>query len=90
LMPLNRMISVSAFLLGAAQLVFLFNLIWSLRKGERADENPWESATLEWAPGDDRAVVRGPYEYSSPLAPAGKDWIGQTEDLRGTRETQTE
>jgi len=90
LMPLNRMISVSAFLLGAAQLVFLFNLIWSVRKGERADENPWGSATLEWAPGDDRAVVRGPYEYSSPLAPAGKDWIGQTEDLRGTRETQTE
>jgi cytochrome c oxidase subunit 1 len=29
-------------------LIFVFNIIYSLFKGEKASDNPWESNTLEW------------------------------------------
>jgi cytochrome c oxidase subunit 1 len=45
---LNAFISVAAFVVGFAQLVFLFNLIWSLRYGREAGGNPWRATTLEW------------------------------------------
>jgi len=75
LQPLNTFISVSAFVLGAAQLLFLFNLVWTLWRGRRVEENPWRANTLEWTlpspppHGNFEAmptVYRGPYEYSSP------------------------
>jgi len=82
LMSLNRYVSTSAFLLGASQLILLGNMLWSLKKGQKAPENPWQATTLEWQPGAPARVWRGPYEYNSPLAVDGKDWIGQGEDLR--------
>src|SRR3546814_664685 len=45
---LNMLVSVAAFIVGAAQLLFLFNLIWSRRHGEPAGGNPWGATTLEW------------------------------------------
>jgi cytochrome c oxidase subunit 1 len=72
LLPLNQFISVSALLLGAAQLIFVVNFFHSLFRGERAGRNPWGSNTLEWsAPSPpphgnfevEPAVYRGPYEY---------------------------
>jgi cytochrome c oxidase subunit 1 len=57
------------------QLVFLVNLIWSLRAGRRAERNPWRANTLEWvAPSppphgnfaEMPTVYRGPYEYGVP------------------------
>jgi cytochrome c oxidase subunit 1 len=54
------------------QFIFLFNFVWSLRKGKSAGANPWRSATLEWTvpsppPHGNFAemptVYRGPYEY---------------------------
>lgn len=78
-------ISAGAFVLGAAQLVFLFNFLWSLKKGARAGENPWKAATLEWTaptppphgnwPGEVPAVYRGPYEYA--VEAAGEDYEPQ-------------
>ncbi|WP_263365705.1 cytochrome c oxidase subunit I [Edaphobacter bradus] len=50
-LPLNRHITASAILLAAAQLIFLFNLIRSLRRGVPAPPNPWQATTLEWHPG---------------------------------------
>jgi cytochrome c oxidase subunit 1 len=74
--PVNVFITISAFTLGAAQLVFLFNYFWSIFKGKKASANPWEANGLEWsaaspAPhgnwGDKEPVVyRWPYEYSPP------------------------
>ncbi|MGH7780076.1 MAG: cytochrome c oxidase subunit I [Candidatus Binataceae bacterium] len=74
--PINTFISISAFVLGSAQFLFLANLIWSYFKGPKASENPWHANTLEWSapsppghgnwPGSVPAVYRGPYEYSSP------------------------
>jgi cytochrome c oxidase subunit 1 len=69
------MISVSAFCLIAAQLLFIVNFFWSLWRGREAGDNPWEANTLEWITpsppphGNFSAtptVHRGPYEYSAP------------------------
>ena len=84
--PLNRMMSVSAFLLFLTQLIFAANFVWSLLRGKRAPENPWESTTLEWAtpsppPHGNFAhpptVYHGPYEYSVPGRRT--DWLPQHE-----------
>jgi cytochrome c oxidase subunit 1 len=74
----NVFISICAFILFTAQLLFAFNFIWSLFKGKVAPENPWEATSLEWAApsppphgnwgGHVPTVYRGPYEYASPEA----------------------
>jgi cytochrome c oxidase subunit 1 len=75
LQQMNTFISVSALLLGAAQLIFMFNFLWSLRGGKKAPANPWNANSLEWTlpsppPHGNFAtmptVYRGPYEYSAP------------------------
>ena len=69
--------SNSAFLLGLAQLPFIFNFFWSIRKGEVVDSNPWQATTLEWVATTSPplghgnfetipVVYNGPYEYSVP------------------------
>ncbi|MBL4780779.1 MAG: cytochrome c oxidase subunit I [Porticoccaceae bacterium] len=45
---LNASITVAALIVGLAQLIFIYNLIHSLRKGEPAGANPWGATTLEW------------------------------------------
>jgi cytochrome c oxidase subunit 1 len=82
-------ITYVAFVLGAAQLIFLFNFFWSLKFGAKAGTNPWEATSLEWTAdspprhgnwGETQPVVhRWAYEYSAPGAPA--DFTPQTEDL---------
>ena len=65
LQPMQLHVTVSAFILAAAQLLFLINLWRSARSGAVAPENPWDATTLEWAPAlDSLRVVRGPCEYS--------------------------
>ena len=49
LLPLQRGITYSALLLASAQFLFLANLVWSLFRGKRATQNPWQATTLEWA-----------------------------------------
>jgi cytochrome c oxidase subunit 1 len=74
----NEFMSIAAWLLGLAQIPFMINLIWSIKGGQKVNDNPWEATTLEWAapspPGHGNfkkpvAVYRGPYEYSVPGAP---------------------
>lgn len=75
---LNKASTHSAIGLALAQLPFLLNLWWSLRRGRPAGPNPWEATTLEWAaPSPPRPngnfdapprVYRGPCEYSVPGA----------------------
>jgi cytochrome c oxidase subunit 1 len=84
--PLVLVVTISAFVTAAVQLVFLFNFFWSLFKGAKASDNPWEATTLEWTipsppPFDNFAgrvptVYRGAYEFSVPDAP--EDFIMQT------------
>ncbi len=47
-MPLQKFITVAAFLLVAAQILFLWNVVRSLRRGEKAGFNPWNATSLEW------------------------------------------
>jgi cytochrome c oxidase subunit I len=45
----NVFITVSAFVLGAAQILFLVNFFVSIWAGKRVKENnPWQATTLEW------------------------------------------
>jgi cytochrome c oxidase subunit 1 len=85
---LNAFISIAAFIVGFAQLVFLFNLFWSLRNGKEAGGNPWRAASLEWQTpttppphgnwGKDLPVVyRWAYDYSVPGAL--EDFIAQND-----------
>jgi cytochrome c oxidase subunit I+III len=46
---LNLLVSASACLLALGFLLFFVDAVRSARYGERAGENPWNAATLEWA-----------------------------------------
>ncbi|MDC9809283.1 cytochrome c oxidase subunit I [Rhizobium binxianense] len=83
---LNIFITVMALVVGAGQMVFLFNLVWSLFRGREAGGNPWRATTLEWQTpqtppahgnwGRDLPVVyRWAYDYSVPGA--AEDFIPQ-------------
>jgi cytochrome c oxidase subunit 1 len=86
LQPINVFITVCAFLLGLSQLLFVINFVRSLVAGERAERNPWQANTLEWAApsppphgnwGEALPVVYGgPYEYSPPGI--SEDYLPQT------------
>ncbi len=87
LIPLQTFMTYAAFVTIAVQFVFLFNLFWSMFKGPKASDNPWESTTLEWSTatppphdnfgGHTPVVNHGPYEYSVPGAP--RDYVMQTD-----------
>ena len=46
---MNLISTIGAFILAVAMLVFAWNILSSLRHGERAGDNPWDAWTLEWA-----------------------------------------
>ena len=66
-------ITTLAYILFLAQGLFFWNFFRSLKVGEPAGENPWQSTTLEWTtpspaphgnwPGALPVVTRDPYEY---------------------------
>lgn len=89
LIPINTFITVGALLMGVSQFPFLWNIVWTFRKGKIADANPWKVGTLEWAipsPApvhnfDEIPVVKcGPHELGNP-ALVGKDYQMQTEEI---------
>lgn len=85
--PLVVFVSISAIITVLVQFLFYFNLVWSVFKGKKASDNPWEATTLEWItatppPHDNFAgvlptVYRGPYEFAVPGA--ANDYMMQTE-----------
>ena len=86
--PINVFITISAFVLFAAQMVFVINFIGSWIKGKQAPANPWQANTLEWvAPSPpphgnfpvEPTVYHGPYEYSRP--DLSQDWLPQNQPL---------
>ncbi len=85
-MGLNVFITVAALIVGAAQLLFIYNLISSARLGKKAEKNPWKANSLEWQTpemppahgnwGEEMPkVYRWPYDYSVPGAK--EDYIPQ-------------
>jgi cytochrome c oxidase subunit 1 len=75
LQPVNEFMTICLFVLGAAQVILVFNFFLSMRRGAPAGDNPWHANTLEWQTSsppphenfhDIPTVYRGPYEYSAP------------------------
>jgi cytochrome c oxidase subunit 1 len=72
LIPVERGITWSAFLLAAVQLVFLFNVFWSARaKVAPSGANPWRATTLEWSGEEHPMISVGPYNYGPAAGPTG-------------------
>ncbi len=90
---LNEMITIVSIIVFAVQLMFVFNIFYSIFKGRKVTNlNPWNANTLEWTtplrPGHGNwvaeipEVYRGAYDYAKD----GRDFIPQTEPI-GPNET---
>ncbi len=88
---INAAITIAALVVGAVQVVFLYNLIISYFKGKPAGGNPWGATTLEWQTPDTPpkhgnfgsqlpVVYRWAYDYSVPGA--AQDFIAQNQPPR--------
>jgi cytochrome c oxidase subunit 1 len=87
LLPLQRFISIAAFITIGAQVIFVLNLFWSIFRGPKASDNPWDATTLEWTTatppphdnfsGHTPVVHNGPYEYGVPGAT--RDFVMQSD-----------
>ncbi len=82
----NEFMSISAWCLGLAQIPFIINFFWSMKKGKKVSSNPWDATTLDWAATSSPPLAhgnfetipevhRGPYDYSVPGAK--RDFIPQ-------------
>ncbi len=85
---MNAGITITALIVGAFQIVFLYNLVWSYFKGKPSGGNPWGATTLEWQTADIPpqhgnfgpqlpVVYRWAYDYSVPGAE--RDFIPQNQ-----------
>jgi len=76
ILGLNKWVSHGAWFLAIAQIPFIINFFWSIKKGRKVEsDNPWEATTIEWQTPTPPPhgnftkpleVTRGPYEYSVP------------------------
>jgi cytochrome c oxidase subunit 1 len=86
LIPVHQFITIAALATGAAQLIFLYNLVWSRFWGPKASENPWQATSLEWSTtspppfdnfgGKQLVVHQEPYLYG--VEGASGDFVMQT------------
>ena len=85
---LNQGITIAALIVGVAQLLFIWNLVYSYFKGRDSGPNPWKATTLEWQTPETPprhgnwearlpTVHRWAYDYSVPGAK--DDFIPQSE-----------
>ena len=85
---LNMMISTVAMIVFAAQLLFVFNFVYSIFKGRKMkDQNPWKATSLEWTtpierihgnwPGEIPEVHRWAYDFGKD----GREYVMQTEPV---------
>jgi len=85
---LNANITIAALIVGLSQLIFLYNVVRTLHRGELAGHNPWGATSLEWQTPDVPpkhgnwgpelpSVHRWAYDFSVPGAE--KDFIPQNQ-----------
>ena len=85
LLPVHKFISIAALITGAAQLIFLYNLVYSRFRGKPAADNPWQATSLEWSVpspppfdnfgGKHPVVYHDPYQYG--IASSTGDYVMQ-------------
>ncbi|HET9123407.1 MAG TPA: cbb3-type cytochrome c oxidase subunit I [Solirubrobacteraceae bacterium] len=61
----NLLETIGAFIIALGVLVFLINVLVSLRRREVAGDDPWEGQTLEWA----TSSPPPPFNFNRPLPP---------------------
>jgi len=94
----NVAITIAALIVAAAQLLFIFNLIWSYRNGRESGPNPWRATTLEWQTphtppkhgnfGEELPVVyRWAYDYGVPGA--AEDYVPQNVPAEPSRSDES-
>jgi cytochrome c oxidase subunit 1 len=60
---MNLLATIGAFIIATSVLVFLVNVIYTARRGERASSDPWDGRTLEWS------IPSPPPEYNFAVVP---------------------
>jgi cytochrome c oxidase subunit 1 len=71
---LNKIISLAAIVVFLGQFIFVVNFFWSIYRGRKSTQNPWQANTLEWTSpiegihgnwhGEIPEVHRWAYDYS--------------------------
>ncbi len=95
---MNKVISIAAIIVFFAQFLFLVNFFWSIFKGKKSTQNPWNANTLEWTSpvegihgnwhGDIPEVHRWAYDYSRPGNES--DFIPQNVPLTDKEKTEAD
>jgi len=60
---LNLLATIGAFIIAMSVLVFLVNVIFTARRGEKVGHDPWDARTLEWS------IPSPPPEYNFAVVP---------------------
>ncbi len=60
---LNLLATIGAFIIATSVLVFLVNVIFTARRGEKVGHDPWDARTLEWS------IPSPPPEYNFAVVP---------------------
>jgi cytochrome c oxidase subunit I+III len=78
---LNLLATVGAFMIALSALLFVINVVTSLRRGAPAGDNPWEASSLEWA----TTSPPPPYNFAHvPVVGAREPlWTGELDALEG-------
>jgi len=89
LVDINEIVTVCSIIGALGQGIFIFNFFYSIFRGEKAPQNPWNANTLEWTspmahlhgnwPNELPTVHRWAYDYSKPGYE--KDFVPQTVPL---------
>jgi cytochrome c oxidase subunit I+III len=79
---LNQLATVGAVMIGISVLLFIVNVVRSLRQGEIAGDNPWGASTLEWS----TSSPPPPYNFMHIPVVTGREALwqpGQRQVLEG-------
>jgi heme/copper-type cytochrome/quinol oxidase subunit 3 len=84
---LNAASTIGAFIMSLGVLIFLWNLIRSLREGKVAGDNPWDAFTLEWATASPPG--RENFEHVPPVKSRRPVWDMNHPDLADWKTSRT-
>ncbi|MFL6582439.1 MAG: cytochrome c oxidase subunit I [Burkholderiales bacterium] len=76
---LNFVATMGAIMIAVSVLLFIINVVRSLRSGTRAGDNPWGAATLEWAV----PSPPPPYNFANIPVVGGREPLWETGGISG-------